>query len=78
MKKIMVIMAAVAVVFLIVGATVKATEFLLWVARLLLIGPRCCSSSAVPTAAASPDENTQLKLRENGRQSDEQVQSHLE
>lgn len=38
MKKIMVIMAAVAVLFLIVGATVKATEFLLWVAPLLLIG----------------------------------------
>lgn len=38
MKKIMVIMVAVAVVFLIVGATVKATEFLMWVAPLLLIG----------------------------------------
>jgi hypothetical protein len=38
MKKIMVTMAALAVVFLIVGVTVKATEFLLWLAPVLLIG----------------------------------------
>lgn len=38
MKKIMWIIAAVAVVFVIVGGTVEAVAFLLWVAPFLLIG----------------------------------------
>jgi hypothetical protein len=37
MKKIMWIVAAAAVVFLIIGGTVKAVGFLLWVAPFLLI-----------------------------------------
>ena len=44
MKKIMWAVAAVAVVFLIVGGTVEAVGFLLWLAPVLLI-----------VAAASPD-----------------------
>jgi hypothetical protein len=38
MKKIMWTVAAVAVVFLIIGATVETAGFLLWVAPILLLG----------------------------------------
>jgi hypothetical protein len=38
MKKIMWTIAAVAVVFLIIGAIVETVSFLLWVAPILLVG----------------------------------------
>jgi hypothetical protein len=38
MKKIMWTIAAIAVVFLVIGGTVEAVGFLLWVAPILLLG----------------------------------------